>query len=91
MKQLADKHRSDQKLQIWDLVYVKLHPYRHVSVAFRSNAKLAPKYYSPYPILDQNGEVAYKVQLPPNSLIHNVFHISHLKKFIGEASVASLN
>ena len=86
MKQLVDKHRFDRKLQIGDLVYVKLHPYRQVSVAFRSNAKLAPKYYGPYPVLYQIGVVAYKVQLLPNSLIHNVFHISQLKKFIGEAS-----
>ncbi|XP_025981166.1 uncharacterized protein [Glycine max] len=59
-----------------------------VSIAFRSNAKLAPKYYSPYLVLDQIGVVAYKVQLPPNSFIHNVFHISQLKKFIGEASTS---
>ena len=88
MKQLADKHRSNRKLQIGDLVYVKLHPYRQVSIAFRSNAKLAPKYYGPYPVLDHIGVVAYKVQLLPNSLIHNVFHISQLKKFIGEASTS---
>jgi len=87
MKQLAYKHRYDRKLQIGDLVYVKLHPYRQVSIAFRSNAKLTPKYYGPYPVLDQIGAVAYKVQLSPNSLIHNVFHISQLKKFIGETSI----
>ena len=76
MKQLADKHRSNRKLQIGDLVYVKLHPYRLVSIVFRSNAKLVPKYYGPYLVVDHISVVAYKVQLPPNSLIHNVFHIS---------------
>ncbi|WVZ10094.1 hypothetical protein V8G54_014624 [Vigna mungo] len=77
MKQLADKHISEREFQIGDLVYVKLHPYKQISVAFRNNAKLAPKYYGPYPILEKIGVVAYKVQLPVNSLIHNVFHVSH--------------
>jgi hypothetical protein len=36
MKQLADKHRIDKQYQIGDMVYVKLHPYRQVSVAYRT-------------------------------------------------------
>ncbi|WVZ15235.1 hypothetical protein V8G54_012801 [Vigna mungo] len=62
MKQLADKHRSEREFQIRDFVYVKLHPYKQISVAFRSNAKLAPKYYGPYPILEKIGAVAYKLK-----------------------------
>ncbi|XP_006579069.1 uncharacterized protein [Glycine max] len=88
MKQLANKHRFDRKLQNRYLVYVKLYPYRQIFVAFRSNAKLALIYYGPYLVLDQIGALAYKVQLPPNSLIHNVFHTSQLKKFIKEASTS---
>jgi len=88
MKQLADKHRSEREFQVGDLVFVKLHPYRQIFVAFKSNAKLAPKYYGPYPILEKIGVVAYKVQLPANSLIHNVFHVSQLKKLVGEANTS---
>jgi len=33
MKQNADKHRADKNYSIGDLVYVKLHPYRQISVA----------------------------------------------------------
>jgi len=89
MKQLANKRRSDRAFEIGDLVFVKLHPYRQVSVAFRSSAKLAPKYYRPYAIIDKIGSVAYKIQLPTGSLIHDVFHLSQLKKFVGEASTST--
>ena len=83
MKQLADRGRSDRSFQIGDLVYVKLHAYRQVSVQARPNAKLAPKYYDPFPVEDKIGAVAYKLKLPLGSMVHNVFHVSQLKKFNG--------
>ena len=43
--------------------------------------KLAPRYIGPFPVLEQYGAVAYRLQLPETLyVVHNVFHVSQLKK-----------
>ncbi|KAJ0082798.1 hypothetical protein Patl1_12025 [Pistacia atlantica] len=50
----------------------------------RRNLKLSPRYYGPYTITKRIGKVAYHLDLPPDSQIFPVFHVSCLKKTLGE-------
>ncbi|KAG8644092.1 hypothetical protein MANES_11G098550v8 [Manihot esculenta] len=87
MKQQADKRRSEKEFQEGDWVYLKLQLYRQTSLALRKNLKLAAKYYGPYQVLKRVGKVAYQLQLPENTSIHHVFHVSLLKRKLGDIVV----
>lgn len=51
--------------------------------------KLKPIFYGPYSITRRVGEVAYELELLGDSRIHNVFHVSCLKKAVGQQIVPS--
>ncbi|KAJ8751836.1 hypothetical protein K2173_026032 [Erythroxylum novogranatense] len=89
MKSLADQHRRDVEFEVGDYVYLKLQPYRQSSVAFRASMKLSPRFYGPFRIIARIGSVAYRLELPSGTRIHNVFHVSRLRKFLGDRPVAS--
>ena len=40
-----------------------------------------------YEIIEAIGKVAYRLKLPPEAVIHNVFHISQLKLKLGKQHV----
>lgn len=51
--------------------------------------KLNLRFYEPYKIVQNIGEVAYKLWLLMRSAIHPVFHVSLLKKQISSDAVAT--
>lgn len=84
MKTYADKLRTERSFDVGEWVYLRLQPYRQKSIAMRRNLKLAPRFYGPYQIIQKLGSVAYKLDLPSTSRIHPVFHVSCLKKKLGQ-------
>ncbi|WMV45520.1 hypothetical protein MTR67_038905, partial [Solanum verrucosum] len=83
-KSYADNRKRDLKFKVGDWVYFKISPMKRV-VSFGKKGKLSPRYVGLYEILKRVGKVAYEFKLP-NELasVHPVFHISMLKKCIGE-------
>jgi hypothetical protein len=54
---------------------------------FGKKGKLSPRFVGPFEILKRIGMVAYRIALPLElSSIHNVFHVSMLRKYIPDPS-----
>nr|GEV81523.1 putative reverse transcriptase domain-containing protein [Tanacetum cinerariifolium] len=80
-KSYADLKRKPIEFQIGDRVMLKVSPWKGV-VRFGKRWKLNLRYVGPFKVLDKVGTVAYKHELPQElSRIHNMFHVSNLKKF----------
>jgi hypothetical protein len=54
--------------------------------------KLAPRYIGPYAITESCGPVAYRIRLPERfAAIHNMFHVSQLRKCAHEPEMRVIN
>ena len=85
MKQEADQHRSERSFEEGNWEILRLQPYKHMSLKkLNKDNKLAPKFYGPYKVLQNIGSMAYKLELPTSSWVHQVFHVYYLNKLIGD-------
>jgi hypothetical protein len=66
---------------------LKVSPWKGV-IRFGKRGKLNARYIGPFEILQRIGPVAYRLKLPQElSLVHDVFHVSNLKKCLADESL----
>jgi hypothetical protein len=74
-------------LEVGDYAYLRVSPIR-VLRRFNVRGKLSPRFIGPFKIVERRGEVAYQLELPAQlSGVHDVFHVSQLKKCTGEVNI----
>jgi hypothetical protein len=61
-----------------------LHLYRKTSLKKSGVGNIKPHLYGPYRVIKRIKEVSCELKLPNGSRIHNVFHVSFLKKVLGQ-------
>lgn len=83
MKRYYNHGHREEQFDVGDWVYLKLRPYRQHSISKKALYKLGGRFYGPFHILEEIGEVAYKLMLPVEAHIHPVIHVSQLKRRLG--------
>ena len=85
MKQEADQHHSERSFEVGYWMFLRLQPYKKMSLKqAKKDNKLSLKYYGPYKVLQNISTMEYKLELHASSRVHLVFHVSFLKKVIGD-------
>jgi hypothetical protein len=80
----AYKHMIEHNFEVGDFFFLRLQPYKQSSLKKSGNEKIKPKFYGPYRIMHWVGKVSYELELLEGIKIHNVSHVSCLKKTVGQ-------
>jgi len=79
--------RKPYSFKVDDLVLLKA---KHLK-QLRPSQKLSDKFLGPHKVTEVINPMAYRIDLPTSSRVHNVFHISLLKPYHGSAASVPVN
>ncbi|KAH6554871.1 hypothetical protein KP509_1Z300500 [Ceratopteris richardii] len=80
-KEYADRKRSPRSFEEGNRVFLQV-PAISTSLSTGKCSKLSPRYCGPWKIVKKLSDVAYRLELPLDSKVHPVFHVSKLRKYI---------
>ncbi|MCO5594957.1 hypothetical protein L7F22_048994 [Adiantum nelumboides] len=85
-KKAADRHRRELVFSLGDRVLLRFEKarLRKMKGKERLFPKLGMRYYGPFQVCDKISDVAYRLKLPEDWKIHNAFHVSLLRPFVGD-------
>jgi DNA-directed RNA polymerase subunit E'/Rpb7 len=81
----VDKGRTHREFKVGDHVFLKVKANKS-SLKLGNCSKLVAHYCGPFEILERIGPITYMIAFPTSMSIHNVFHVSFIKKYIPDAN-----
>ncbi|MCO5567294.1 hypothetical protein L7F22_020984 [Adiantum nelumboides] len=85
-KKAADRHQREVVFSLGDWVLLRFEKARLKKMKGKERLfpKLSMHYYGPFQICDIISDVTYRLKLPESWKIHNAFHVSLLRPYVGD-------
>ncbi|MCO5568131.1 hypothetical protein L7F22_021827 [Adiantum nelumboides] len=85
-KKAADRHRREVVFSLGDWVLLRFEKARLKKMKGKERffPNLSMRYYGPFQVCDRTSDVAYRLKLLENWRIHNAFHVSLLRPYVGD-------
>ncbi|XP_057962269.1 uncharacterized protein LOC131153834 [Malania oleifera] len=85
-KSYMDVRCRELEFEVGGKIFLIITPIKGVT-RFGNKGKLSLRYIGPFEVLERVSPIAYRIALPPAlSWIHDVFHISMLRRYVSDLS-----